>query len=144
MFFVINLSAKINILFEITKLFFSIQIFVIFLQLITYKQYTFKYTDMATVLVQARIDSALKEKTEKYFHAFGMDTATAIRIFFAKVAETGSIPFTIGYDYNANPEISKEFSNYLLSTKKDIEQDVNILHFADNKEGFNYLESLMK
>jgi addiction module RelB/DinJ family antitoxin len=53
---------------------------------------------MATALVQARMDSELKEKAEKYFHAFGMDTATAIRIFFAKVAETGSIPFTIGID----------------------------------------------
>jgi addiction module RelB/DinJ family antitoxin len=49
-------------------------------------------------LIQARIDPALKEKAENYFRAFGMDTATAIRIFFAKVAETGKIPFVIGLE----------------------------------------------
>lgn len=51
-----------------------------------------------TALVQARIEPAIKEKAESYFQAFGMDTATAIRIFFAKVVETGSIPFTIGIE----------------------------------------------
>jgi addiction module RelB/DinJ family antitoxin len=49
-------------------------------------------------LVQARIDNAVKEKAEKYFQAWGIDTATAIRIYFAKVAELGYIPFTIGTD----------------------------------------------
>ncbi|MGC4130346.1 MAG: type II toxin-antitoxin system RelB/DinJ family antitoxin [Bergeyella sp.] len=51
-----------------------------------------------TALVQARIEPDLKEKAESYFQSFGMDTATAIRIFFAKVAETGKIPFTIGIE----------------------------------------------
>jgi DNA-damage-inducible protein J len=51
-----------------------------------------------TTLVQARIEPAIKEKAEKYFHSFGLDTATAIRIYFAKVAETGRIPFSIGLD----------------------------------------------
>ena len=53
---------------------------------------------MATTLVQARIDPVIKERAEAYFHSFGMDSATAIRIFFAKVSETGRIPFTIGLD----------------------------------------------
>jgi DNA-damage-inducible protein J len=58
-----------------------------------------KYKSMTTTaLVQARIEPAVKEKAENYFHSFGMDTATAIRIFFAKVAETGRIPFTIGLE----------------------------------------------
>jgi len=35
-------------------------------------------------------------------------------------------------------------SDYLLSMQKDIEQDKNVLQFADNEEGFNYLESLRK
>jgi antitoxin component of RelBE/YafQ-DinJ toxin-antitoxin module len=30
--------------------------------------------------------------------SFGIDSATAIRMFFTKVVETGRIPFTIGYD----------------------------------------------
>ncbi|MDR3094575.1 MAG: type II toxin-antitoxin system RelB/DinJ family antitoxin [Bacteroidales bacterium] len=53
---------------------------------------------MATTLVQARIDPVIKERAEAYFHSFGIDTATAIRIFFAKVSETGRIPFTIGLE----------------------------------------------
>ena len=72
-------------------------------------------------LVQARIDPVIKEKAESYFHSFGMDNATAIRIFYAKVAETGSIPFTIGVDvedlYDA--KIAEQaYAAYLASGKK--------------------------
>jgi len=76
---------------------------------------------MATTLVQARVDSDLKAKTDAYFKAFGMDTATAIRVFLSKVAETGSIPFTIGVD----PEDAfdamigeQAYAEYLASGKK--------------------------
>jgi addiction module RelB/DinJ family antitoxin len=76
---------------------------------------------MAAALVQARIDSALKEKAERYFHSFGMDTATAIRIFFAKVAETGKIPFTIGMEtedlYDAMVA-EQAYQEYIDSGKK--------------------------
>jgi addiction module RelB/DinJ family antitoxin len=76
---------------------------------------------MTTALVQARIEPAIKEKAENFFHTFGMDTATAIRIFFAKVVETGSIPFTIGVDaedaYDA--KIGEQaYAEYLASGKK--------------------------
>jgi addiction module RelB/DinJ family antitoxin len=74
------------------------QITVAFLHSNKYNINIFKYNRMATTLVQARVDTAVKEKVEQYFHSFGMDTATAIRIFFAKVATTGTIPFTIGVD----------------------------------------------
>jgi DNA-damage-inducible protein J len=47
-------------------------------------------------LVQARMEPALKQKAENYFHSFGIDTATAIRMYFSKVVETGTIPFEIG------------------------------------------------
>jgi len=40
--------------------------------------------------------------------------------------------------------MAKEFSDYLLATKNDIENDKNILHFETNREGFEYLESLVK
>ncbi|MDR0506539.1 MAG: type II toxin-antitoxin system RelB/DinJ family antitoxin [Dysgonamonadaceae bacterium] len=74
-----------------------------------------------TTLVQARIDPAIKEKAERYFHSFGMDTATAIRIFLVKVAETGSIPFTIGMDaedaYDAMIG-EQAYEEYLASGKK--------------------------
>jgi addiction module RelB/DinJ family antitoxin len=77
---------------------------------------------MATAtLVQARIEPAIKEKAEKYFHSFGMDTATAIRIFFAKVAETGRIPFTIGLeaeDVYDSMVAEQAYQEYIDSGKK--------------------------
>jgi hypothetical protein len=50
---------------------------------------------------------------------------------------------SIGYEGNDTSAISKEFSDYLLAAKQDIEQDKNILHFADNEEGYKYLEGLI-
>jgi addiction module RelB/DinJ family antitoxin len=48
---------------------------------------------MATdALVQARIEPSIKEKAEKCFDVLGIDTPTAIRMFFVKVAETGKVP----------------------------------------------------
>ena len=94
-----------------------------------------------TVLVQSKVPLEVKQSSEKILNDFGLDISTAIRMFLIKVKNTQSIPFTIGYDNNS---ISKELSNYLLTTEQDIEQDKNVLHFTDNQEGFTYLESLMK
>jgi addiction module antitoxin, RelB/DinJ family len=63
-----------------------------------------------TALVQAKIDPWLKEEAEKRFSLFGLDSATAIRMFFAKVVQTDRIPFTVGLDddipgeYETTPE----------------------------------------
>ena len=94
-----------------------------------------------TALVQSKVPLEIKENAEKILNDFGLDISTAIRMFLIKVKQTQSIPFTIGYDNNG---VSKEFSDYLLALKQDIEQDKNMLHFADNQKGFAYLESLMK
>jgi addiction module RelB/DinJ family antitoxin len=94
-----------------------------------------------TVLVQSKVPLEVKQSSEKILNDFGLDISTAIRMFLIKVKNTQSIPFTIGYDNNS---ISKELSNYLLTAEQDIEQDKNVLHFANNQEGFSYLESLMK
>ena len=51
-----------------------------------------------TALVQAKIDPELKKEAEKRFSRFGLDSATAIRMFFAKVVQTNRIPFTVGFD----------------------------------------------
>jgi addiction module RelB/DinJ family antitoxin len=75
-----------------------IQKYIVILHTIAYNIHNIKYKDMATALVQARIDPVIKEKAEAYFRSFGMDSATAIRIFFAKVSEVGKIPFTIGLE----------------------------------------------
>ena len=51
-----------------------------------------------TALVQAKIDPELKKEAEKRFSHFGLDSATAIRMFFSKVVQTNRIPFTVGFD----------------------------------------------
>jgi len=94
-----------------------------------------------TVLVQSKVPLEVKQSTEKILNDFGLDISTAIRMFLIKVKNTQSIPFTIDYDING---VSRELSDCLLAAKQDIEQDKNVLHFADNQEGFTYLESLMK
>ena len=93
------------------------------------------------VLVQSKVPIDVKQSAEKILNDFGLDISTAIRMFLIKVKNTQSIPFAINYGNNAE---SKEFTDFLLATKKDIENDRNIVHFADNEEGFSYLESLMK
>jgi addiction module RelB/DinJ family antitoxin len=97
-----------------------------------------------TVLVQSKVPLEVKEASEKILNDFGLDMPTAIRMFLIKVKQTRSVPFTIGYESNDTSAISKELSDYLLAAKQDIEQDRNILHFADNEEGYKYLEGLMK
>lgn len=91
------------------------------MHLITYIIHNIKYKRMSTALVQARIDPVIKEKAEAYFHLFGLDSATAIRMFFAKVSETGSIPFTIGVNtedaYDAMIG-EQAYAEYLASGKK--------------------------
>ena len=63
-----------------------------------------------TALVQAKIDPRLKKEAEKRFALFGLDSATAIRMFFSKVVQTDRIPFTVGldnaepYEYETTPE----------------------------------------
>jgi len=53
---------------------------------------------MAKKPIQVRIDEKLKKRVEKIFENLGLDTATAIRVFFKKVYLTGGIPFDIRDD----------------------------------------------
>jgi len=53
---------------------------------------------MANKPIQARIDEKLKRRVEKIFENLGLDTATAIRVFFKKVDLTGGLPFDIRDD----------------------------------------------
>ncbi len=48
---------------------------------------------MAKKNLQIRIDDKLKRKAEGIFSKIGIDSPTAIRIFFTKVADVGGIPF---------------------------------------------------
>lgn len=55
--------------------------------------------------IQVRLDGQLKDRAEKVFAAIGIDTPTAIRIFFMKVADVGGIPFPLVQD---EERLSKE------------------------------------
>ena len=50
---------------------------------------------MANKPIQARIDEKLKKRVEKIFENLGLDTASAIRMYFIKVVQVGGIPFDI-------------------------------------------------
>lgn len=95
----------------------------------------------ATATVQAKMEPALKDKAEGYFERFGMDTSTAIRIFFSKVVETGKIPFSIGVE---DEVLDKELEQSLDEAKKDIKNNKNILRFNSNKDVFKFLDELKK
>lgn len=45
--------------------------------------------------LQVRLDDRLKKKAENIFEKLGIDTPTAIRIFFMKVVDVGGIPFSL-------------------------------------------------
>jgi len=97
----------------------------------------------ATATVQAKIDPLLKSRAEDYFERFGIDTATAIRMFFSKVVETGKIPFIIGVE-SENNVLNDELARSLDEAREDIENDRGILRFNSNEDVFNYLDGLKK
>jgi DNA-damage-inducible protein J len=56
------------------------------------------------VKLQVRMDRSLKEEAEEVFAEMGLDTTTAVRIFFTKVARTRSIPFQLKAEREFTPE----------------------------------------
>ena len=100
------------------------------------------------VLVQAKVEPELKAKVEKIFAKFGLETSTAIRMFLKKVAQTRTIPFTVGIEMEEDPECSyeptPELAAFLRKTRKDIKAGRNILKFDSNEDAIAHLKSLMK
>lgn len=60
-----------------------------------YTMYAFPNHSMAQSSIQVRIDKKLKEKAEAVLASLGLDSPTAIRIFYAQIVMTGSIPFAL-------------------------------------------------
>ncbi|TSC58879.1 MAG: DNA-damage-inducible protein J [Candidatus Peregrinibacteria bacterium Greene0416_19] len=56
---------------------------------------------MALKNLQVRLDENLRKRAEKVFKKLGMDTPTAIRVFFTKVADVGGIPFLLQTEEDA-------------------------------------------
>jgi len=68
---------------------------------------------MQSNLVQIRVEPTLKQKADALFRSIGLDTTTAIRLFFMQSLLRGTIPFEIMSDNNeAVPRIGwvKAFS----------------------------------
>lgn len=52
-------------------------------------------TIMQDAVVRARVDSSLKNDTEKVFDKLGLTTTEAIRLFLAQVKLRGGLPFEV-------------------------------------------------
>jgi DNA-damage-inducible protein J len=50
---------------------------------------------MQDAVVRARVDSSLKNDTEKVFDKLGLTTTEAIRLFLAQVKLRGGLPFEV-------------------------------------------------
>ena len=50
---------------------------------------------MKDTVVRARVNSELKEETEKVFDSLGLTTTEAIRMFLAQVKLRGGLPFDV-------------------------------------------------
>jgi len=48
-----------------------------------------------TALIQVRVDAELKKEAEALLNDMGLDTSTAVRVFFKQIIAKKSIPFTI-------------------------------------------------
>ena len=74
------------------------------------------------VKLQVRMERSLKEQAEEVFAEMGLDTTTAVRIFFTKVAKTRSIPFLL----KAEPEFSAEQEARILKALDESEDPANL------------------
>jgi DNA-damage-inducible protein J len=75
----------------------------------------------APAKLQVRIDRRLKESAEEVFSEIGLDTTTAVRLFFTKVAQTRSIPFRL----MAEPGVSPEAEARILAAWQESKDPAN-------------------
>jgi DNA-damage-inducible protein J len=75
-----------------------------------------------SVKLQVRMDRSLKEEAEEVFAEMGLDTTTAVRIFFTKVAKTRSIPFRL----KAEPEFTPEQEARILKAWEESKDPANL------------------
>ena len=89
------------------------------------------------VKLQVRMDRSLKEEAEQVFAEMGLDTTTAVRIFFTKVAKTRSIPFRL----SAEPEFTPEQEARILQAWEESKDPANLSGpFFSAAELFNHLD----
>jgi DNA-damage-inducible protein J len=89
------------------------------------------------VKLQVRMDRSLKEEAEEIFAEMGLDTTTAVRIFFTKVARTRSIPFRL----SAEPEFTPMQEARILEAWEESKDPANLSGpFSSAEELFKHLD----
>lgn len=76
--------------------------------------------DMATSLVQVRVDEKLKDEVSEIYENFGIDLPTAIRIFFKKTVSVKGLPFDLRV--SDNTEVASRWRVY-ENTRKVIQEN---------------------
>ena len=93
----------------------------------------------STAKLQIRIDRDLKESADEVFYELGLDAATAVRMFFTKVAKSRSIPFTL----KAEPEFSPEAEARILAAWEESKDPANLSEpFATMRDFVDHLHSV--
>lgn len=87
-----------------------------------------------TSLVQFRMDSEDKEVLEAMLKDMGLDLGTAFRIFAAKVLKTGSIPFNLNSEINADTIETEANKRAYKKALKELERGETISHEELKKE----------
>ncbi|MEO8616230.1 MAG: type II toxin-antitoxin system RelB/DinJ family antitoxin [Luteolibacter sp.] len=91
----------------------------------------------SAVKLQVRMDRSLKDEAEGVFAELGLDTTTAIRMFFTKVAKSRSIPFAL----KAEPEFSPEQEARILAAWEESKDPANLSGpFSSAKALFRHLD----
>lgn len=89
------------------------------------------------VKLQVRMDRSLKDEAEAVFAEMGLDTTTAVRIFFTKVAKTRGIPFR----FNAEPEFTADQEERILQAWEESKDPANLSGpFSSAKALFKHLD----
>jgi DNA-damage-inducible protein J len=90
---------------------------------------------MAQKNLQVRLDENLRRRAEKVFKKIGMDTPTAIRVFFTKVADVGGIPFALQTNEDSyTPEQMRKIERMAARARKG----------KGISKGFSSVEELIK
>lgn len=85
----------------------------------------------SAVKLQIRIDRELKESADEVFCELGLDSATAVKMFFTKVAKTRSIPFKL----KVEPEFSSEAEARILAAWDESKDSANLVGpFSDVRD----------
>ncbi len=89
----------------------------------------------ASAHLHLRLPADLKRKAEKIIEQNGLDTSTAIRLYFTQIAAQGTIPLKFRTINGYTPEFEAELTR--LANDKE-----NIVSFDTSEEAIEHLMAL--